>query len=52
MHERKLLIAMFVGLVIPMASPMTLLGETFKKREMLDRVTGQQITTQILNIPC
>jgi len=30
MHERNLLIAMIVGIVIPMASPMILLGETLK----------------------
>ena len=52
MHERNLLIAMILGTVTPMASPMILLGETFKKREMVDRVTGQQITTQISNIHC
>ena len=52
MHERNLLIAMIVGTFIPMANPMIPLGETLKKREVVDRVTGRQITTQILNIPC
>ena len=52
MHERNLLIAMIVGTFIPMANTMIPLGETLKKREVVDRVTGQQITTQILNIPC
>ena len=47
MHESNLLIAMIVGTVIPMASPMILLGETLKKREIVNRVTGQKITTQI-----
>ena len=49
MHERNLLIAMIVGTFIPMANPMIPLGETLKKREVVERVTGQQITTQILS---
>ena len=52
MHERNLLIAMIVGTFIPMANPMIRLGETLKNREVVDCVTGQHITTQILNIPC
>ena len=41
MHKRNLLFAMIVATVIPMASPMTLLGGILKKRENVDRVTGQ-----------
>ena len=41
MHERNLLIAMIEGTVIPVTSPMILLGETLKKCEIVDHVTGQ-----------
>ena len=52
MNKRNLLIAMIMGSVTPLANPMIPLGETLKKREVVDRVTVQQITVQILNIPC